>query len=539
MAVHSDSIWYLREDVYFEPLVNNWYAWPHLLPPATAARHVVKTHRRIMASFVHNARLHVLALKDKRMLGSEFLNCREEDVPAVKMLLEEMERKCQELFALSAALEMLDEMIRGHTSGLTLGPLYAHVPEPLRGYVELFFDTEHRASYRLLEALLYKSEYYAEALQSISFGMLSRVRARPFVLSTPRLADENHIQIAVPFRNPQIDTIARAREVPLTGAEVQTLFADFTRTTSGLDMAELFTMEAPARRHEPVEAGVRLRYLGHAGFIVESSAVSIMIDPVLANCGSAATADVFSYGQMPPKVDFVCLTHNHQDHVHLETLLQLRHKVGAVLVPKNNGGTLADPSIRLMLKQIGFQVFEYEDLDEVHIPGGRVVAIPFLGEHGDLNIRSKTAWYIELLGRKFLFAADSTNLDERMYEKVGQLFPHVDVLAVGMECVGAPYTWLYGALYTQKIAKAVKESRRLNGSNFEQALPMVRAFDPKQVYVYAMGMEPWYEYFMGIAYAEDSKQLSEARKLIDACAAIDVKAEILFGSGSVTYPALT
>lgn len=538
-ALGTESLWYLREDAYFEPLFNGWFAWPHLLSPATAARHVVKTHRRIMASFVHNAHLHVLALKDKRMLGSEFLNCREEDVPAIKVLLGEMESKCKELFSLSAAIDALDDMLRSHTSGLTLEPLYQRIPEPLRGYVELFFDIEHRASYRLLEALLYKSHYYDEALQSISLGLLSRVRRRPFVLSTPRLADENHIQINVNFRNHQIDTISRARESPLTGEEVRGLFADCETTTNGMEITELFTTSAPVRRYEPVKEGVRVRYLGHAGFILETQAVSVVIDPVMANCVPNATLDVFSYSQMPPRIDFVCLTHNHQDHVHLESLLQLRYKIGSVLVPKNNGGTLADPSIRLMLKQIGFQVFEYEDLDELQIPDGRVVSIPFLGEHGDLNVRSKTAWYVELLGRKFLFAADSSNLDNKMYERLGQLFPHLDVLALGMECVGAPYTWLYGALYSQKIAKAVKESRRLSGSNFEQAFPMVRAFDPKQLYVYAMGMEPWYEYFMGIAYGEDSKQLAEAKKLIDACATIDVKAEILFGSKSVAYSALT
>ena len=29
--------YYLRENVYFEPLVLKWYAWPYLLPPVSAA----------------------------------------------------------------------------------------------------------------------------------------------------------------------------------------------------------------------------------------------------------------------------------------------------------------------------------------------------------------------------------------------------------------------------------------------------------------------------------------------------------------------
>jgi len=82
----------------------------------------------------------------------------------------------------------------------------------------------------------------------------------------------------------------------------------------------------------------------------------------------------------------------------------------------------------------------------------------------------------------------------------------------------------------------VKESRRLNGSNCEQALPIVKAFGAREVYIYAMGMEPWYEYFMGLAYQEDSKQLCEARSFIAACGRMNVDARLLFGSHSVSYP---
>ena len=60
----ASSRFYLREDAYFEPLFNHWYAWPYLLPPVTGARHLVKTHRRIMTSFVKNHELHILAVRE-------------------------------------------------------------------------------------------------------------------------------------------------------------------------------------------------------------------------------------------------------------------------------------------------------------------------------------------------------------------------------------------------------------------------------------------------------------------------------------------
>jgi L-ascorbate metabolism protein UlaG (beta-lactamase superfamily) len=215
----------------------------------------------------------------------------------------------------------------------------------------------------------------------------------------------------------------------------------------------------------------------------------------------------------------------------------LRYKIGQVIVPKNNGGTLADPSIRLLLTRIGFKSVEVDDLQEIEIPGGRIVAIPFLGEHGDLNIRSKSAWYVELLGKKLFFGADSSNLDPELYVRLGKIFGQMDVLAIGMECVGAPYTWLYGALHTKTVSKAIKNSRRLNGSNCEQALPMVSAFAARRVFIYALGMEPWYKYFIGMEYDDDSTQLIESNKVLDACSNARIEAETLFGRKTVHFPA--
>src|SRR6185503_5097834 len=45
---------FLREDVYVDPLVNKWYAWPNLIAPVTYAMYMTKTHRRLMSSFVNN-----------------------------------------------------------------------------------------------------------------------------------------------------------------------------------------------------------------------------------------------------------------------------------------------------------------------------------------------------------------------------------------------------------------------------------------------------------------------------------------------------
>ena len=221
----SNTMLYLKPDVYFEPLLNHWYAWPYLMPPATCARHLVNTHRRIMQSFVKNYKLHIIASKESVLTGGEFLNCTEEQVGDIKALVEELDEKCSDLVELSDAIKQLDDLVFSHTSGESIEYLYPQVPDPLKGCVELFLDMEHRASYRLIEPLLYRSPYYKPSLQSLSFGLLSKVGERPFVLSTPRLPDENHIQVQADFNAPIVDAIFQARERPISSESLDELLS--------------------------------------------------------------------------------------------------------------------------------------------------------------------------------------------------------------------------------------------------------------------------------------------------------------------------
>ncbi len=398
-------------------------------------------------------------------------------------------------------------------------------------------DMEHRPSYRLIEPLMYRSKFYKPSLQSVSFGLLSKVKERPFVLSTPRLPDNNHLQCKVQFSSELLDTLFRAREQPISLAELERLFAD-RETSGGLRPQELFTEQPSKFPHVPVNDGVRVQYTGHAGFLIETKNTAILVDPVIASRGAEFERDVCSFSELPPKIDYVLLTHNHQDHVSIETLLQIRYKTGKIIVPKNNGGTLADPSLRLMLKNMGFDVLEVDDLDEIAFEDGRIVSIPFLGEHGDLNVRSKSAWLVEAVGRKLFFGADSSNPDERLYQHLKDLLEGVDMFAIGMECIGAPYTWLYGALHTKIVPKHIKESRRLNGSDCKQAFAMAKMLRPTSVCIYALGAEPWYKYFMGIDYNEDSEQIKQSGMMISACKEIGIPAEIMYGRNTVFLTAL-
>jgi L-ascorbate metabolism protein UlaG (beta-lactamase superfamily) len=336
------------------------------------------------------------------------------------------------------------------------------------------------------------------------------------------------------FNSPILERILSARTIPLSDLEFADIFKNI-EPRGGLDYRELFTTDKPKSRYQPFSSGVRLQYTGHAGFLVESEDVSIVVDPVISSRSGEAMDSVFGFDNLPEKIDYICLTHSHQDHFNIETLLQLRYKTDTILVPKNNGGTLSDPSMKLLLQQLNFKVIEMDDMESIELNSGSVMALPFLGEHGDLNIRSKAAWFIELQGKKIFLGADSSNIDPSMYQHIHKVVGDIDLLAIGMECVGAPYTWIYGALHSKKVSRSIKDSRRLNGCDAQMAYGLCQIFNPKEVYIYALGLEPWFGYFMGIAYDDDSEQIIESNKMLDMCREIGLPCEKLVGEKIIEY----
>lgn len=214
----------------------------------------------------------------------------------------------------------------------------------------------------------------------------------------------------------------------------------------------------------------------------------------------------------------------------LESLLQLRHKLGTVVVPRSNGGSLVDPSMKLMLQQIGFNnVRELDELETIEVEGGYILGLPFLGEHGDLNIRTKTAYLVKLENRSVLCVADSNNLEPQLYEHVHELVGDVDVVFIGMECEGAPLSWVYGPLLTKPLPRKMDQSRRFDGSNCEKGLKLLNCLNPQQIYVYAMGQEPWLTYLTNIQYTEESRPIVESNNLVKDCLSRGKVSERLFG----------
>jgi len=61
----------------------------------------------------------------------------------------------------------------------------------------------------------------------------------------------------------------------------------------------------------------------------------------------------------------------------------------------------------------------------------------------------------------------------------------------------------------------------------------VNQFSCREVYVYAMGQEPWLNHVMGIKYTASSNPILQSNQLIDTCTSRGIIAERLFGEKEI------
>jgi len=527
----TNNHYYLRQNIQVEPLIDHWFAWPHLIPPATWARNVTERHLRIMQSYINAPEVHASAVRNPKLMGGPFIAYGGERVDEIRALRDHILQCRPNVLELSSAIQQLDDMLRAQARGSSLHPLYEQVPAPLRGFVELVYDRNHNPSFRLFESLLYASKYYDRSAQSL---MLSPIHGdnRPFILSTPRLPDERSVHLQLPFGDERVDELFRLKRHPRRASEIREIFDGQACSDDLLD--SLFTTEAPPRYEPYTGNGVRWRYFGHACILIETQGMCILFDPILSYTYESGIAR-YTYADLPDNIDYVVITHNHQDHILFETMLQLRHKVKTIITPRGGTGALQDPSLKLILRAAGFQnsIVELSELEKLELPCGYIQGLPFLGEHGDLDIPTKLGYYVRLGRHSLVVVADSCNVEPMIYEKAHEATGDADVLFVGMECDGAPLSWLYGPLITQRIERRMDESRRLSGSDFKQAWRLADQFRTKEVYVYAMGQEPWITHISSIRYTEESRPIVESDKLLQHCASRSICAERLFGEKEI------
>src|SRR5215210_2235577 len=102
---------YLKPNVVLEPLVDNWYAWSHLVSPATAAMNIVGRHLTIIDSYLSAPEIHAEAVLDPKMRGGPFMDFGGGRVDEVKALQQQTNEKQEKSIQFAKAVKELDRML--------------------------------------------------------------------------------------------------------------------------------------------------------------------------------------------------------------------------------------------------------------------------------------------------------------------------------------------------------------------------------------------------------------------------------------------
>ncbi len=520
----GDKPRFLRPNVIIEPLADRFYATLQTLAPVQAAMNLAFLQVPLLESYLRSPRVHTNASRNPQLRGGFFVDIEESRVGEVRALLASIQRDRAGMLGFAAAVAEADEILRQGATGFDLRPLYPKLPQVLSGLVELVYDTSNQSSMRFIEPLIYESSAYAEDRQSVQLS-LDGGAERPFVMSTPRLASPDVLDLGIPFRHSGLEELFRARVHATTLARLREVLELGDEETARL--AGLLTDEPDLAMDRHIDGGGRIRYFGHACLVLQTPQAAVITDPWVSS--DSAAAGRYTYRDLPDHIDLALITHGHSDHIVLETLLQLRGRIGAVVVPQSSRGSLCDPSPALYLSHAGLPVVEVDDFSEVEFPGGKVVATPFLGEHADLDIRAKSTYCVELAGRRLFVGADSSGIEPGLYRSMRNHVGAVDMAFLGMECAGAPLTWMYGALLVRPVTKKMSDSRPLSGSNAAQAAAIMTELGAGEAYVYAMGEESWLGHVMATSYTDDSYQLKQVDEFMTWCADNGIKSGHLFG----------
>jgi len=505
-------MYWLAESTLVEPLVNCWAAWSFLIAPAPASLHLLQYQLPLLQAYIDDPISHAIASQEPSLFGGAFVGLLADRVSEVEALLNSTKNNLRHNIEFAQSLLDYQSWLVANAKGCSLAPFYKRIPQPLRGYVELVYDYFNRPSLRFFENLLYSSHYYNSSLQSLRLSILDQDGSRPFFLNTPRLMEDGQIDWQTQFEASQVDQLFMLDTQPQPFDSI----CEFLGLNAKLrELLLPMLTEKPQIPHEKWrENSLRVRYFGHACLLIESKEISILTDPLLAVVPVKGGLNRFSFGDLPKEIDYALITHNHQDHNSLETLLRLRHRIKCLVVPKSYGILYGDISLKALAHRIGFRnVIELDTMENLQLPNGEIIAIPFLGEHSDLA-HGKTGYVIRFDKRKLLIGADLDCLDKQVYENVRRCLGCIDTVFLGIESVGAPFSWINGPLLPQRPSPIDEESRRQHGCDAKRAIDILEAFGASRLYNYAMGMEPWLEHILGLALNENSPQWLESETLL-------------------------
>jgi N-acyl-phosphatidylethanolamine-hydrolysing phospholipase D len=192
-----------------------------------------------------------------------------------------------------------------------------------------------------------------------------------------------------------------------------------------------------AQQSEQTFDDVLITWIGHSTFLIQYRGINILTDPILSQRASPLSFAgpkrlvplPLSFNDLPP-IDYVIISHNHYDHLDLETI-QLFGNSTRYLVPLKLKQWFVEQDIAAE------HVIEFDWWDKGHFGELEITATP--SQHWsartlfDRNQTLWAAWHIQIADFSLWFAGD-TGYNDIQFKEIGQHFKQIDV---GLIPIGA------------------------------------------------------------------------------------------------------
>ena len=184
----------------------------------------------------------------------------------------------------------------------------------------------------------------------------------------------------------------------------------------------------------------QITWLGHSTFLIQYQGVSILTDPIFSDRASPTsfagpkryTAHPMDYAKLPT-IDWVIISHNHYDHLDIQTIRQLANQ-------SQNQSTAIQFAVPLGLKTILVEnnilpenIHELDWWQQVTQNDVLLEALP--SQHWSSRSLSDTrqslwaSWAITIDGYKIWFAGD-TGYNDKQFKQIGKYLGGVDLALI-------------------------------------------------------------------------------------------------------------
>ena len=129
----SPCQYFLRPDVVVEPLVSRWYAWSHMISPATACLNFTYRYLPLMESFVSAPSAHAAASHDPKLRGGPFVDLPASRVEEICELIAASKQHLADMIQFGTDLRQSLRMLMKNADGFSIEKYYSELPESIKG----------------------------------------------------------------------------------------------------------------------------------------------------------------------------------------------------------------------------------------------------------------------------------------------------------------------------------------------------------------------------------------------------------------------